>query len=86
MVGLLGQLVYDWDAEHEEPIRATPREVVAALLEANGMRQGALVGPVFPNRHAVSAFLAGRRPITYDRAARLAAFFHVSPSAFFPAP
>jgi HTH-type transcriptional regulator/antitoxin HigA len=84
IVGLLGQLVYDWEVEHEEPIEATPQEVVASLLEANGLPQSALVGPVFPNRHVVSDFLAGRRALSYDRAARLAAFFHVSPAVFYP--
>ena len=28
MVGLLGQLVYDWESEHEEPLTATPQEIV----------------------------------------------------------
>lgn len=84
MVGLLGQLVYDWEVVHEEPIEATPQEVVTSLLEANCLPQNALVGPVFPNRHVVSDFLAGRRGLSYDRAARLAAFFHVSPAVFYP--
>jgi HTH-type transcriptional regulator/antitoxin HigA len=83
-VGLLGRLVYDWEVEHEEPITATPQEIVASLLEAKGLPQSALVPAVFPNRHNVSSFLAGRRRLTYDRAAQLAAFFHVSPAVFFP--
>jgi HTH-type transcriptional regulator/antitoxin HigA len=84
MVGLLGQLVYDWESEQEEPITATPQEIVASLLEENGLPQNALVPDVFPNRHNVSEFLAGRRGISYDRASRLAHFFHVSPSLFYP--
>jgi len=85
MIGLLGQLVYDWEDEHEEPITATPTEVIAVLLEANGLRQQALVGPVFPNAQVASACLAGRRAITYDRAVKLATFFHVSPTVFYSA-
>jgi HTH-type transcriptional regulator/antitoxin HigA len=84
MVGLLGQLVHDWEAEHEEPISATPQEVVASLLEENGLPQSALVPDVFANRHNVSEFLAGRRSISYQRAAKLADFFHVSPAALYP--
>lgn len=84
MVGLLGQLVYDWESRHEESITATPQEVVAGLLEANGLTQSALVPDVFANRHNASEFLAGRRRISYHRAARLAGFFHVSPAVFFP--
>jgi HTH-type transcriptional regulator/antitoxin HigA len=84
MVGLLGQLVHAWESEHEEPITATPQEIVASLLEANGLPQSALVPEVFANRHNASEFLAGRRGISYRRAAKLAAFFHVSPAVFFP--
>lgn len=84
MVGLLGQLVYDWESEHEEAITATPQEIVASLLEENGLTQSALVPDVFANRHNVSEFLAGRRGISYQRAAKLAAFFHVSPALFYP--
>jgi HTH-type transcriptional regulator / antitoxin HigA len=85
MVGLLGQLVYDWEEEHEEPITATPAEMVRFLLESNNLPQAALVPDVFPNRHNVSDFLAGKRGISYGRAAKLAAFFHLSPATFYPA-
>lgn len=85
MVGLLGQLVHDWEQKHEEPITATPQEVVRFLLQENGLPQSALVPEVFANRHHVSAFLAGKRALTYDRAAKLGAYFHLSPGAFYPA-
>lgn len=84
MVGLLGQLVYDWESKHEEPIAATPQEIVASLLEENELPHSALVPDVFPNRHNVSEFFAGRRGISYERTARLARFFHVSPAVFYP--
>lgn len=84
-VGLVGQLLYDWEAEHEEPIEVSPREIVHSLLEDNGLRQVDLVGPVFPSASAVSDFLAGRRPLSYDRVRKLATFFHVSPAVFYPA-
>jgi HTH-type transcriptional regulator/antitoxin HigA len=84
-VGLIGQLLYDWESEHEEPVEVSPQEVVHSLLEDNGLRQVALVGPVFPTRSAVSDFLAGRRPLSYERVEKLAAFFHVSPAVFYRA-
>jgi HTH-type transcriptional regulator / antitoxin HigA len=84
IVALLGQLVYDWEEEHEEPITATPAEMVRFLLEENDLPQSALVPEVFPNRQNVSEFLAGKRRISYDRAAKLAAFFHLSPATFYP--
>lgn len=84
MVRLLAQLVHAWETEHIEPISASPAEVVASLLQENGLPQGALVPDVFANRHNVSEFLSGRRGISYAKAAQLAEFFHVSPAAFFP--
>lgn len=85
-VRLLGGLVAHWEEEREEPITATPRERVRHLLEENGLPQTALVPDVFPNRQNVCAFLAGRRRLTYDRAVKLGAFFHLPPAAFYPAP
>jgi HTH-type transcriptional regulator / antitoxin HigA len=82
-VGLLGQLLYDWESEHEEPIEVSPQEIVHSLLQDNGLRQVDLVGPVFPSAPAVSDFLAGRRPLSYERVRKLASFFHVSPAVFF---
>lgn len=89
MVGLLGYLVSEWEEKHEAPITFTPEERVRYLLEENGLPQAALVPKVFPNRQNVSAFLAGRRPLTYDRAVKLGAFFNLPPTAFYmpkPAP
>lgn len=81
---LIAQLLWTWESEHEEPVEATPQEVVRMFLAANNLPQSALVDSVFPNRHAVSDFLAGRRPLTVQRIKKLAAFFHVAPSAFLP--
>jgi len=58
---------------------------VHSLLEDNGLRQADLVGAVFPSPSAVSDFLAGRRPLSYERVPKLAAYFPVSPAVFYPA-
>jgi HTH-type transcriptional regulator/antitoxin HigA len=83
-VGLLAQLLHDWERDREQPVVVTPQEVVQTLLEDRGLRQVDLVGPVFPSRSAVSDFLAGRRPLSYERAGKLASFFRVSPAVFYP--
>jgi HTH-type transcriptional regulator / antitoxin HigA len=84
LVGLLGQLVHDWESEHEEIIEVSPQEAVSSLLVDNGLRQADLVGPVFPSPSAVSDFLHGRRSLSYERVLKLAEFFHVSPALFYP--
>lgn len=83
-VALLGHLLYDWESVHEPPIEVSPQEIVASLLEDNGLRRVDLVPAVFPTRSAVSDFLAGRRPLSYERVMSLASYFHVSPAVFFP--
>lgn len=83
-IGLLGQLIYDWESEHEAPIDVSPQEVVSSLLQENGLRQVDLVGPVFPSPSTVSDFLHNRRPLSYERVMKLAAFFRVSPAVFYP--
>lgn len=83
MVGLLAQLVYDWEEETEEPITGTPEGVLQLLLDDRGLRQRDLVPAVFPTESTVSDFLSGRRPLSYDRVRNLAAFFGVSPAVFF---
>jgi HTH-type transcriptional regulator / antitoxin HigA len=84
-IGLLGQLIYDWESEHEAPIDVSPQEVVSSLLLENGLRQVDLVGPVFPSPSTVSDFLHNRRALSYERVTKLAAFFRVSPALFYPA-
>jgi HTH-type transcriptional regulator / antitoxin HigA len=84
-VGLLGQLLFEWESVNEEPIEASPQEIVHSLVEDNGLRQVDLVGPVFPSAGAISDFLAGRRPLSYQRVGKLANFFRVSPAVFYPA-
>jgi HTH-type transcriptional regulator / antitoxin HigA len=83
MVGLLAQLVYDWEQDAEEPITGTPQGAVQLLLDDRGLRQRALVPAVFPTESAVSDFLSGRRPLSYERVRKLAMFFGVSPGVFF---
>jgi HTH-type transcriptional regulator/antitoxin HigA len=83
MVGLLAQLVYDWEEEAEEPITGTPEGVVQLLLDDRGLRQRDLVPDVFPTESTVSDFLAGRRSLSYGRVRQLAMFFGVSPAVFF---
>jgi HTH-type transcriptional regulator/antitoxin HigA len=85
-VALLGHLLCEWERVTEQPFEVSPQEVVASLLEDNGLRQRDLVPAIFPTRSAVSDFLAGRRALSYERVMKLADFFHVSPAVFFPIP
>jgi HTH-type transcriptional regulator/antitoxin HigA len=83
-LALLGSLIFMWEADGKYNLRdVPPHEVVKALLEARGLRQQALVGPVFPTKGIASEVLSGKRRLTYDFVERLSHFFDVSPETFF---
>lgn len=84
-VDLLSDLLTAWeDAQIDLPdIHGV--ELVKVLLKERGLRQRDLIG-IFATASIVSEVLAGRRDLTRAHIEQLAAFFHVSPAAFFPAP
>jgi len=91
LLSLLGDLISVWESEHIElppvtgsALTVTGGALISALLEARGLRQQALVGPVFAHRSAVSEAIHGKRSLTYEQVAKLARFFDLSPAVFFP--
>jgi HTH-type transcriptional regulator / antitoxin HigA len=65
------------------PIRAaTPREVLAELLDVNDLRQKDLA-PIFGGEGVVSEVLNGKRELNKHHIERLAEKFGVSPAVFF---
>jgi HTH-type transcriptional regulator/antitoxin HigA len=84
LLSLLGDLVHAWEADRYDLEAPTPSEAIRALLEAHGLHQQDLVGPVFATKSVVSEVLRGKRGPTYAHVERLARFFHVSPSVFYP--
>jgi HTH-type transcriptional regulator/antitoxin HigA len=83
LLSLLGDLVQAWEADRYDLDAPSPAEALGALLEAHGLEQQALVGPVFATKSIASEILRGKRRLTYEHVARLAQFFHVSPSVFY---
>ncbi len=84
LLSLLGDLLSVWESEHIELPPVTAGALIGALLEARGLRQKALVGPVFAHRSAASETIHGKRLLTYDQVQKLARFFDLSPAVFFP--
>jgi HTH-type transcriptional regulator/antitoxin HigA len=81
---LLTRLVKAWEDEHVEIPRLSGVDLVKALCEERGISQRALV-PIFGTPSIVSEVLSGRRELQRKHIEGLAAFFQVSPAAFFPA-
>jgi HTH-type transcriptional regulator / antitoxin HigA len=79
---LLATLIEDyernrWPLKREE---CSPRELLAFLLEENGLKQTDL-SDIAPQSN-ISAILAGKRPIGAATAVKLGKRFHVSPELF----
>ncbi|MBI3973961.1 MAG: transcriptional regulator [Chloroflexi bacterium] len=81
---LLSTLVQEWEADHVDIPPVSGVELVKFLCEMHGMPQRALV-PIFGTPSVVSEVLAGKRELQRRHIEGLAAYFHVSPAAFFPA-
>ncbi len=83
-LNVLGALV----AQYEQTLEPIPDiygvELLKALLVEFDLRQKDLV-PIFKTESIVSAVLSGQRKLTAEHIDKLAAFFHISPAAFFPA-
>jgi HTH-type transcriptional regulator/antitoxin HigA len=84
LLSLLGDILSVWESEHIELPQVTGDALIGALLEARGLRQQALVGPVFAHRSAASETIRGKRALTYEQVTKLARFFDLSPAVFFP--
>jgi HTH-type transcriptional regulator / antitoxin HigA len=79
---LLTVLIERFEDEHYQLRPSTPLEVVAELMEANGLRQKDLVD-VFGTESVVSEVLNGKRELNKDHIKRLSSRFNVSPELFF---
>lgn len=82
-VDLLSDLLAAWEEANVSIPDVHGADLVKFLLKERGLRQRDLVG-VFAAESIVSEVLAGRRDLTRSHIEQLAAFFHVSPAAFFP--
>lgn len=82
LLRLLARLVEDFeDAAFALP-ESRPHELLAYLLEQRGMHASDLVGVLGCASPVVADLIAGRQPISPDRARVLAMFFGVSADLF----
>lgn len=79
---LLTVLIENFEDKHYQLPPSTPLEVIAELMDANGLRQKDLVD-VFGTESIVSEVLNGKRELNKDHIKRLSERFNVSPELFF---
>jgi HTH-type transcriptional regulator / antitoxin HigA len=78
---LMVKLVSDYENEHFDIPDASPREILAHLMEEHGLNQVDLV-EIFGSKGITSEVLNGKRVISKAHAKKLAEYFHVSPELF----
>jgi HTH-type transcriptional regulator / antitoxin HigA len=72
----------EWEVVNEEPIDATPREVLRQLLKENNLSLKQLEREGIAKQPLLSAILSGQREISKALAIKLAARFHTSVDLF----
>ncbi len=82
-INLLSILVYDYEEKSVLIPDLYGVELLKALIQELGLKQKDLV-PIFKTESIISAILNGQRKLTVEHIEKLADFFHISPSAFFP--
>lgn len=83
-LSLLGDLIGAWEGERFDLPDISGGEAARVLLAVRGERQVDLVPDVFSTPSVASEVLSGRRSMSFDTVAKLAAHFGVSPAVFFP--
>ena len=81
LLELLTRLVESYESDAYPQEAASPKELIAFLLEQRGLTQSAL-WPVLGSKGRVSEILSGTRGVSKDQAKKLGAFFRISPAAF----
>jgi HTH-type transcriptional regulator/antitoxin HigA len=79
---LLAALIQKYESEHHTIKAATPEEVLAELIEQNGLKQRELV-PLLGTESVVSEIVNGKRPLSRANIEKLSRRFRVSPAVFF---
>jgi HTH-type transcriptional regulator / antitoxin HigA len=76
------EYVSAWEREHEEPIEASPREVLEELMRERNVSQKDLERAGVVKQALLSVILSGKRDISLELARKLATFFKVSVEMF----
>ena len=79
LLELLTRLVESYEGRAYPQEQASPKELIAFLLEQRGLTQSAL-WPILGSKGRVSEILSGTRSKAQTK--KLGAFFHLSPAAF----
>jgi HTH-type transcriptional regulator / antitoxin HigA len=81
LLELLTGLIHDFESKAYPIPKSDPRDIVAYLLEARGLKASDL-WPVLGSKSRVSEILSGKRSISKEQAKKLAEFFRVGVELF----
>ena len=86
LVEVLSTLIEQYESREHPTPKSPPREMLAHLMDARGVRQAAVARATGIPRSTLSAVLAGRRKLSTANIAALSAYFHVSAGALMELP
>jgi HTH-type transcriptional regulator/antitoxin HigA len=78
---VLSTLVQEYESQWQEEKEVEPRELLAFLMEQNGLSQTDLI-PEFGTSSRVSEFLSGKRALSLGQIHKLSKRFCLKPTAF----
>jgi HTH-type transcriptional regulator/antitoxin HigA len=78
---LLATLIEQYESREHPTPKASPREMLAHLIEVRGVTQAAVARATGIASPTLSAVLAGRRTLSKASITALSVYFHVSPTA-----
>jgi HTH-type transcriptional regulator/antitoxin HigA len=82
LVELLSTLIVQYESEVYPTPQVTPGEMLAHLIDARGVSKAQLAREVGIPRSTITNVVNGNRGLSRASAAKLGAYFHVSPVAF----
>lgn len=84
LLDLVSELIRSYDAEHYTVPDASPRDILAFLMEQHGLSQSEL--PEVGNQSVISMLLSGTRLLNLRQINALSARFSVPPGVFMDKP
>jgi HTH-type transcriptional regulator/antitoxin HigA len=80
LVGLLGELISDYEDAHSPTVKVSPSEMLRFLMDQHGLSQNDL--PEIGSQGVVSEILSGKRELNVRQIKRLSERFLVGPQVF----
>ena len=84
LIAVLSTLIESYEVDRIPRQKPTPAEILAHLIDAKQVTKAEVARIAKIPRSTITNVVSGRRQISKENVAKLAAYFHVDPSVFLP--